>query len=138
MRSNTSAAVMGMSEIVKSEFFAWADEALSRSISKNTVAFHFNLYEGTDSVHVQIMGTDSFEGGEEYWPGKETFTTGEDVFLVPFESAGEEWPEWLESLKQLVSDYIAAGAKSDVLKRSRGVGIGFVDGDMYVRWQRTN
>ena len=126
---------MGMSELVKGEFFSWADEALAQPISKDTVAFHFNLYEGTDSVHVQIMGTDSFAGGEQYWPGDETFSTGEDVFYVPFESAGAEWPDLLESLKRLVSDYIASGDKAEVLRRSRGVGIGFVDGDMHVLWQ---
>lgn len=126
---------MGMSAFVKDEFFTWADEALGQPIPNGTVAFHFNLYEGSESVHVQIMGTDSFDGGEQYWPGNETFSTGEDVFYVPFANAGSEWPEWLESSKQLVSDYIASGARSEVLRRSRGVGIGFVDGDMYVLWQ---
>jgi hypothetical protein len=82
------------------------------------------------------MGTDSFEGGEEYWPGRETFTTGEDIFEVPFESAGAEWPQWLESLKILVRAYIDSGSRSAVLRNSRGVGIGFVDGDMYVLWPR--
>ena len=126
---------MGISELVKGQFFAWADEALAQPMPSNTVAYHFNLYEGTDSVHVQIMGTNSFEGGEQYWPGDRTFSTGENVYYVPFESAGAEWPEWLQSLKQLVSDYIASGRRSDVLRLSRGVGIGFVDGDMYVLWR---
>jgi hypothetical protein len=125
-----------MSALVKNEFFAWVDAALGRPIPTETVAFHFNLYEGTDSVHVQLMGTDSFEGGEEYWPGRETFTTGEDIFEVPFESAGAEWPQWLESLKILVRAYIDSGSRSAVLRNSRGVGIGFVDGDMYVLWPR--
>ena len=125
-----------MSASVKNEFFAWVDAVLARPIPTETVAFHFNLYEGTDSVHVQLTGTDSFEGGEEYWPGRETFTTGEDIFEVPFESAGAEWPQWLESLKILVRAYIDSGKRSSVLRSSQGVGIGFVDGDMYVLWPR--
>lgn len=129
---------MSMSELVKGEFFAWVDEALARPMPNSTAAFHFNLYQGTRPVHVQIMGTNSFEDGEQYWPGDRTFSTGEDVFHVPFESAGAEWTEWLETLKQLVSDYIASGRRSDVLRLSKGVGIGFVDGDMYVLWQRAN
>jgi hypothetical protein len=124
-----------MSELVKSDFFTWADGVLTRPVPKNTVAFHFNLYQGNDSVHIQLMGIDSFEGSEDYWPGAKTYSTGEDVFHVPFESAGVGWPEWLESLKRLVSDYIAYGKRSDVLRSTKGVGIGFVDGDMYVLWQ---
>lgn len=119
---------------VKDEFFSWVDQALSRHLPENTVAFHFNLYEGADSVHVQLMGTESFEGGGEYWPGHQTFSTGEDIFEVPFESAGPEWPQWLESLKMLVGAYIASGNKSPLLRSSQGVGIGFVDGDMHLLW----
>jgi len=127
---------LAMSASVKNEFFAWVDAALGRSIPTETVAFHFNLYEGAASVHVQLMGTDSFEGGEQYWPGRETFTTGEDIFEVPFESAGAAWPQWLESLKIVVLAYIDSGNRSALLRSSQEVGIGFVDGDMYVLWPR--
>ena len=123
-----------MTDSVRREFFSWVDSVLSRAIPKDTVAFHFNLYEGTDSVHVQLVGTESFERGNEYWPGTETFSTGENIFEVPFQYAGSEWPQWVESIKQLVSAYIESGTQSTVLRSSLGVGIGFVDGDMYVLW----
>ncbi len=112
------------------------DNSLSQETPKNTVAFHFNLYEGSDSIHVQLMGTDSFKGDADYWPGNETFSTGEAVFEVPFTHAGAEWPEWLEFLKQLVVAYIESGGKPAGLRNSKGVGIGFVDGDMYVLWPK--
>lgn len=120
------------------EFFVWADQSLSQPIPQATVAFHFNLYEGETSVHVQLIGTDSFFPGEDperdYWPGAETFTTGEEIFEIPFSVAGSNWQEWLNTSKKMVAQYIAKGAKSNVLRRSQGVGIGFVDGDMYVLW----
>ncbi|MHA6492969.1 hypothetical protein ACX0MV_06920 [Pseudomonas borbori] len=125
---------MKTSSAVQNDFFLWLDEVLSKALPKNTAAFHFNLYEGSESVHVQLMGTDSFVGVTDYWPGNETFSTEEAVFEVPFESAGDEWPEWLEYLKRLVSSYITTGNNSAVLRNSKGVGIGFVDGDMYVLW----
>ncbi|WP_310447112.1 hypothetical protein [Thiobacillus sp.] len=115
--------------------FAWADRVLEQGVPHGTVGFHFNLYEGIDSVHVQLTGTDSFVTEPEYWPGDETFTTGEDIFEVPFAVAGDTWQDWLMSLKALVSSYITDGDKSAVLTKSHGVGIGFVDGDMYVLWQ---
>jgi len=128
---------MKASTKIKDDLFLWIDSVLSQDIPENTVAFHFNLYEGSDSVHVQLMGTDSFEGGADYWPGEETFSTGEAIFEIPFTSAGAEWPEWLEFSKQLVIAYIDSGGKSTVFRRSRGVGIGFVDGDMYVLWPKS-
>jgi hypothetical protein len=123
-----------MDDSIKREFFAWVDSALCETIPKSTVAFHFNLYEGTESIHVQLVGAGSFEGGSEYWPGSETFSTGENVFEVPLQFAGPEWPQWLESTKQLVSAYLVSGARSSTLRSSLGVGIGFVDGDMHVLW----
>jgi hypothetical protein len=126
--------------LVKQEFFRWTDQALSQVIPESTVAFHFNLYEGMDSVHVQLIGTESFVPGEvperDYWPGAETFSTGEDIFEIPFSVAGSEWTEWLKMSIEMAQSYIAGGGESDVLRASRGVGIGFVDGDMHVLWQR--
>lgn len=129
---------MAISDSVKAGFFKWADKALARKISARTVAFHFNLYQGVKSVHVQIMGMDTFSEDGEYWPGEETFSTGEDIFQVPFADAGAEWPEWLENLKLLVSDYLDTGKNAAVLRHSQGVGIGFVDGDLEVLWRRTS
>ena len=124
---------------VRNKLFAWIDAALSSELSKTTVAFHFNLYEGSDSVHVQLIGTGTFVTGEvperDYWPGSETFSTGEEVFEIPFEVAGSDWKQWLQTSMDMLRSYIATGGKSDVLRSSRGVGAGFVDGDMYVLWR---
>jgi hypothetical protein len=91
---------------------------------------------------VQIIGTESFTPGKDperdYWPGAETFTTGEDVFEIPFEVAGSDWKEWLKTSIEVVNSYIAEGTQSSVLRSSKGVGLGFVDGDMYVLWQHAD
>ena len=124
----------------RASFFSWIDAALSRPIPERTEAFHFNLYEGTDSVHVQLVGNETFDPGEnpetDYWPGADTFSTGEEVFEVPFSVAGDDWQAWLNTLTQWIDDYIADGSMSLVLRSRKGVGLGFVDGDMYVRWRR--
>jgi hypothetical protein len=91
---------------------------------------------------VQIIGTESFTPGKDperdYWPGAETFTTDEDVFEIPFEVAGSDWKEWLKTSIEVVNSYIAEGTQSSVLRSSKGVGLGFVDGDMYVLWQHAD
>ena len=90
-------------------------------------------------MHVQLVGTETFVPGndpeKDYWPGAETFTTGEDIFEIPFAVAGSDWQEWLSTSMEMVNSYISSGARSSVLRNSKGIGIGFVDGDMYVLWQ---
>jgi hypothetical protein len=125
---------MNLLTSTKNGFFAWTDRVLEQTTSLGTVGFHFNLYEGINSVHVQLIAMDGFVVEPEYEPGDEVFTTGEDIFEVPFSIAGANWREWLESLKTLVSSYLANGEKSIVFTKSLGVGIGFVDGDPYVLW----
>jgi hypothetical protein len=125
---------------VEVEFFSWMDEALSRPLPTNTEAFHFNLYEGEDSVHVQLVGTEAFNPGKnpstDYWPATETFSTGQDIFEVPFAVAGSDWREWLRSMIDLIHSYLARGSRSALLRSTQGVGVGFVDGDMHVLWRR--
>lgn len=125
---------------IKADLFSWLDNVLSQPMPAGTQAFHFNLYEGTDSVHVQLVGTEAFLPGEnpstDYWPSAETFSTGEEIFEVPFAVAGPDWQMWLKTLIDLVTAYIADGSKSDVLRSKIGIGIGFVDGDMHVLWRR--
>lgn len=120
--------------------FSWLDRVLSQPIPARTEAFHFNLYEGADSVHVQLVGTEAFLPGADpstdYRSSAETFSTGEDIFEVPFTVAGPDWRAWLETLTDLASSYIAEGSKSGVLRSKVGVGIGFVDGDTHVLWHR--
>lgn len=127
---------MDPKQSIQKQLFSWIDNALGRDVPFGTVGFHFNLYEDLESVHVQLVGTGSFDEEPAYWPGNETFTTGEDVFAVPFAVAGATWQDWLVSITALLSQYLAQGQMAYVLKRSRGVGIGFVDGDMYVLWSR--
>jgi hypothetical protein len=115
-------------------FHSWADKALARPIPKGTVAFHFNLYEGEDSFHVQLIGSGEFSRDDPDWPCDETFTTGEDIFELPYSVVGTEWEGCLEIAKAAVVEYIAAGGKATVLRASKGVGIGFVDGDVEVVW----
>jgi hypothetical protein len=126
---------------IRTNFFAWVDAVLTHPIPNGTEGFHFNLYEGEDSVHIQLVGTEAFHPGEDpstdYWPAAETFSTGENVFEVPFSVAGADWRAWLKCARELVESYIAQGTESKVLHDRKGVGLGFVDGDMYVVWQRS-
>lgn len=116
-------------------FETWANRALAREIPDGTIAFHFNLYEGKDAFHVQLVGAARFSRDDPSWPCAETFTTGEDVFELPHSVVGLEWERCLEATKAAVQSYIARSAGATALRGSRAVGVGFVDGDVEVVWE---
>ena len=116
-------------------FHSWVDKALARPIPEGTVAFHFNLYEGERSFHVQLIGSGQFSREDSDWPCDETLTIGEDVFELPYSLVGTEWKTCLEMVKAAVLKYMAAGGKASVLRGCRGVGVGFVDGDVEIVWE---
>ena len=126
---------MGITPKLQGAFHSWVGKALTRPIPKGTVAFHFNLYEGKRSFHVQLIGSGQFSRDDPDWPCHETFTTGEDIFELPHSVVGTEWETCLEIAKAAVVEYIAIGGKASVLRAAEGVGVGFVDGDAEVVWE---
>ena len=124
-----------MHETTRQNFFLWLDNVLLQPLAKTTTAFHFNLYEYEKSVGIELMGTvDVIGAGADYWPGDATFYTDDERFHISHSVAGEEWPQWLETCKALIGDYINNGVQKELLRQSKGVGVGFVDGDMYLIW----
>src|SRR5689334_10997865 len=93
-------------------FHGWVDKALARPIPKGTVAYHFNLYEGESSFHVQPIGSGQFSRDDPDWPCDEKFTTGEEIFELPYSVVGEEWKDCLEIAKAAVVEYLTAGGKA--------------------------
>ncbi len=112
------------------EFNTWADRLLTKHASSSVVAYNFNLYEHANEFAIQLVGTRSFDVTDQDWAGDEVFSSGEDLFHLPHSIAGEKWENGLEAAKSLVRNYLHHGTEAALLKTSRGVGIGFVDGDI--------
>ena len=126
-----------MDETIRENYFIWLDKALARPFPDDTGAFHFNLYEYGASVGIELMGVvDLAISGDYCDPGEATFYTDDDRFQIPFSVAGEKWPQWLETCKALTLEYLTHGKQSEILRQSRGVGIGFTDGDLYLLWPK--
>jgi hypothetical protein len=105
-------------------------------VPEGTLSFHFNLYEGEGSFHVQLIGSRRFSLDDPDWPCDETFSSDEDIFELPQSIVGTAWEMGLEAAKAAVLDYMVNGAKASVLRASSGIGVGFVDGDVEILWQR--
>ena len=112
------------------EFNTWTDQLLTKHTSSSVVAYNFNLYEHEDEFAIQLVGTRSFDVKDQDWAGDEIFSSGEALFYLPHIIVGTSWEDGLAAAKSLVKNYLRHGTQAALLKASRGVGVGFVDGDI--------
>jgi hypothetical protein len=119
---------------IYAEFSAWVDAIFDQPVPANVLAFSFNLYEGTDSFDLQITGAPEFRPSDTAWAGTVIYTTGENLFLIPRDLVSNRWETALELVLDHVARYITSGRNALTLRRSDGVGVGFVDGDLHHVW----
>lgn len=114
----------------------WLDEVLRREIPAATAAFCFNLYEDGDACwSMDLVGTGDFDPEDEDWGCDEITDLG--TRGEPFSWKQEaEWAEVLESAAAALKQYLNCGRHADVLKAYRGVGVGFVDGNIEILYAR--
>jgi hypothetical protein len=126
-----------MKEALVSDFVSWVDRImLEYAKGKRAVAYNFNLYEHEDEFAIQLIGAKKFDLTDEDWPCYEAFSSGEDLFILPYSVVGREYATGQRKTKSLIESYLERGKAAGRLKRSRGVALGFVGGDLeliYVR-----
>ena len=116
------------------DFAAWVDAALGRPIPAEVVAFAFNLYEGIETFDIQITGSPTFDAADQVWASEIAFSSGESLFPVPRQLVSDRWEEALELVREVVRRYLSDGSRASVLRGSKGVGVGFVEGDLHLVW----
>ncbi len=115
------------------EFELWLDNALEPVVSKETVAFNFNLYDdGDDNWSIELVGTASFDEDNDDWACDEVFATRENPFSWNEDAT---WDDVLNKVSVLIENYLENGKKAKILKKSKGVGVGFVDGDLVILYK---
>lgn len=112
----------------------WIDFVLQQEVPTDVVAFCINLYDdGDNNWSMELVGTESFDADDSDWPCDETtdFGTIENPFRWNKEA---EWDGVLEETICALKSYLDNGKRASVLKMKKGVGVGFVDGDVEVIW----
>ncbi len=117
------------------EIFDWIDEILIENQISDFGAYNFNIYESEGEFHIQVVGTNSFDLDDDDWACDEIYSSEEDIFIIPFEESGSDWKDGLLYIKGLLNNYLEFGQYSRILKKSRGVGVGFVDGDIDILYK---
>lgn len=110
----------------------WLDSILNQEIPEPVVAFCFNLYEdGENQWSLELVGTESFDEEGEDWACDEVTDFGSRENNIIWNSSSE-CDEVLEEIVTDVKRYLENGKYADVLKAKKGVGVGFVDGDIEI------
>lgn len=117
------------------KFENWLDNLLENNdMPADTKAFNFNLYEESEGEYVygvQIIASDRFDPDDDNWACYEVWSSEEDIFCV---SAADEddksWQAFQKFISGIVVDYLENGKYKNILLNSKGIGIGFVDGEI--------
>jgi hypothetical protein len=114
------------------DFSEWLNKIFEENNFDSVLAFNFNLYEGIDEYHIQLIGSDKFDVDDSDWACSEIFTTEENIFRIDSKYTGEEWYEALDFCIKIVIKYLENGKNKNTLLEKKGIGIGFTDGDLYI------
>ena len=121
------------------EFAHWLDDILENNdMPENTAAFCLNLYEEDIKDHIygaQLIASGEFDPDDESgeWACEEVWSSGENIFTV--DTSDEEdtgWKHAQELFAEMAEEYLSSGKYRSILTGSRGVAIGFVDGDLEI------
>lgn len=120
---------------IYSEFEKWLDDLLENNdMPENTVAYCFNLYEESieDCVYgIQLIASDEFDPEDGEWACSEVWSSEEDVFCIDISDEDEkDWKRALKLFTEMAVQYLESGKYRNILLDSKGIGIGFVDGEL--------
>ena len=130
---------MGLLDRLKSnknnkDFFEWLDLLLKNELSSEIKAIIFNLYEDTDNKwSIELVGTFSFNKDNDDWACDEVFATRDNPFMIERES---DWKSMETFFIDLLNEYLSFGKYAGSLKKYQAIGIGFVDGDLHILYER--
>lgn len=119
---------------INKDFFIWMNLILKNELSSEVKAINFNLYEDADNKwSIELVGTFSYDKDNEDWACDEVFATRDNPFVVECES---DWKSMETFFVGLVNGYLSSGKYANKLKECIAVGIGFVDGDLHILYEK--
>ncbi len=120
-----------------STFSKWLDQAIPAALPKEVRAFSFNLINVYGKEYaIEVIGAERFDANDPDWRCDEIWEPSPRMIDIPSGALGVDWEDVLEAASKLVLGYLEVGAKKDTLKSSHAIGIGFVDGDPYLLWNK--
>ena len=117
----------------ESSFYNWLEDALKK-LPGNVEAVNFNLYEDNDDKwSVELVGTSTFDENNSDWACNEVYVTRENPYVLTKKS---DWKAIENLFTTFLLNYLERGKYAHILKEYRGIGIGFVDGDLSILYKK--
>lgn len=119
----------------------WLEQALQSPLPDAVVGLSFNLSEGAAGDDagfcIELVGTDRFDAGDSDWPCDEIWAPPQREIELPYALTGQRWEECLVAVRGLLLQALATPCFGPRLTAQvQGIGLGFVDGDLQLLWQR--
>ena len=116
------------------EFTDWLNAILEKELPFDAVAINFNLYEDSNlQWSIQLIATERFDREDDEWACDEVYTSGEDLYTWKQDTG---WREILDLATGWINKYLEEGKYASELKKYTAVGVGFVDGDISVLYEK--
>ena len=117
----------------ESSFYNWLEDALKK-LPGNVEAINFNLYDdGDNKWSVELVGSSTFDENNSDWACNEVYTTRENPYVLTKKS---DWKAIENLFTTFLLNYLERGKYAHILKEYRGIGIGFVDGDLSILYKK--
>ena len=117
----------------ESSFYNWLEDALKK-LPGNVEAVNFNLYDdGDNKWSVELVGSSTFDENNSDWACNEVYTTRENPYVLTKKS---DWKAIENLFTTFLLNYLERGKYTQILKECRGIGIGFVDGDLSILYKK--
>ncbi len=114
-------------------FSEWLDGILA-TLEVDAAAFNFNIYENREAFSIELIATESFDEYDADWGCDEIYASRNDNNEFYFRE--KDWQSALAFAKDSISAYLENGRYASKLKSTQAVGCGFVDGDLYILYQK--
>lgn len=114
----------------------WLDKVLMQQIPETVVALNFNLYEDAENhKSMELVGTSRFDPDDADWACDEVFDFGTRAHPFVWQT-DDPFDVALDKMTAAVKQYLAHGSHAHILKRYQGIGIGFIDGDIDILFDK--
>lgn len=114
--------------ILYSDFEKWLDSIFTSKLDSTVIALNFNIYETTNSYDIELIGSDEFDEENEDWACNTIFSSN-TMFEIE-NNTFSNWESALEFISGLIKEYLNKGNNSNYIKSFKGIGVGFIDGDI--------
>jgi hypothetical protein len=121
------------------QFAHWIDQALSEKLPDNIEGFCFNLFEparrgnADPRFAIELVGSSVFDKYDTDWPCEEIFEANPRSLSIPVNYYSDDWQTCLSRMKIIIAEFLSKPSRSaQILNAARGVGIGFVNGDLAI------